>query len=155
MRQSPILAIVGALLVSGAGRIADSPRAFLEQLYRPYFSHGKGASFAYPQARAIVDSSVLALLRRDRLKSKGEVGALDFDPICQCQDWGPFNVLSVSVQRHGLDQASGQVTFANGSNSKKDTVGYTLILANGVWKIHDMSWQGTPSLQGYLRNYKY
>jgi hypothetical protein len=137
-----------------AATIADSPHAFLERLYSAYTPKGKGNDFAYPEARAIVDESLMALLHRDQIKSKGEVGAMDSDPICQCQDWESFKVLSMHAQMTSADRASGDVTFMP---DPKDTenVHFDLIRENGAWKIHDLSWHGTPSLQAYLRNYKY
>jgi hypothetical protein len=148
------LAIIAAL-ISGGATMVDSPHAFLERLYRSYGPHGTGHVFAYPEARAFVDSSLLALLRRDQLASKGEVGALDFDPVCQCQEWGPFKVLSITAHMQGQNRALGEVRFENGPDGTKDAVAFNLALENGFWKIHDMSWRGTPSLQTYLRSYKY
>lgn len=151
----PSFAIVAALAVSGGPTVAGSPHAFLERLYRAYRPGGKGNTFAAPEARAIVDSSLLALLRRDQVLSKGGVGALDFDPICQCQDWGPFKVMSITAQVRGENQAFGEVIFENDSRGRRNTVGFNLILENGMWKIHDMSWRGIPSLQTYFQSHKY
>jgi hypothetical protein len=145
------------LLFAGSAQatpIDASPRAFLERLYSAYTPKGKGNDFAYPGARAIVDASLLALLHRDQIKSKGEVGAMDSDPICQCQDWESFKVLSMHTQTNGAARASGDVTFMP---DPKDTeeVHFDLVRENGAWKIRDLSSKDTPSLQAYLRDYKY
>jgi hypothetical protein len=108
-----------------AAAIADSPRAFLERLYSGYTPKGKGNDFAYPEARAIVDAPLLALLHRDQIGSKGEVDAMDSDPVCQCQDRESLKVLCMHTQ------------------------------VDGAWKIQDLSWHGKPGLQAYLRDYKY
>lgn len=134
---------------------ADSPRAFLQRLYAAYATGGKGNDFAYPEARAIVDDSLLSLLRRDRMMSKGEVGALDGDPICQCQDWERFKVLSMQVEMNGANRARGDVTFTTAPKSAAEAVHFDLVRENGTWKIHDLSWRGTPSFQAYLRDYHY
>jgi hypothetical protein len=133
---------------------AESPQAFLQRLYSAYAPHGKGNDFAYPDARAIVDDTLLALLHHDRIKSKGEVGALDFDPICQCQDWESFKVLSLHANLNGPAHASADVTFKPDPEAT-EKVHFDLVLVSGAWKIHDMSWHDTPSLQAYLRDYKY
>lgn len=140
--------------VTQATPIEASPRAFLERLYSAYTPRGKGNDFSYPGARDIVDAPLLALLHRDQIKSKGEVGAMDSDPICQCQDWESFKVLSMHTQTSGAARASGDVTFMPDT---KDTekVHFELVRENGAWKIHDISTHDTPSLQAYLRNYKY
>jgi hypothetical protein len=146
-----ILLFVGS---AKATPIEASPRAFLERLYSAYTPKGKGNDFAYPDARTIVDASLLALLHRDQIKSNGEVGAMDSDPICQCQDWESFRVLSLQTQMDGAGRASGDVTFMP---DPKDTqkVHFDLVRENGAWKIHDLSSKDTPSLQAYLRDYKY
>lgn len=136
-----------------AATVAGTPHAFLERLYAAYAPHGKGNNFAYPEARVIVDSSLLALLHRDQIMSKGEVGALDGDPVCQCQDWGAFKVQSIQTEMKAPGHATGDVAFA--MEGRQETVRFDLVLENGVWKIHDLSSKDTPSLQAYLRNYKY
>lgn len=149
-----LLALVAVSIgISAAAAAEETPRAFLERLYAAYGPHGKGNNFSYPQARAIVDASLLALLKHDQVMSKGEVGALDGDPVCQCQDWGAFKVLSIRSEATAPDHATGDVAFSN--TGQKQSVHYDLVLVNGGWKIHDLSSKDTPSLQGYLRNYKY
>jgi hypothetical protein len=152
-----IIYLIQIIVLAGVTRVSaavDSPRAFLERLYSAYAPKGKGNDFSYPQARAIVDASLLALLHRDQIKSKGEVGAMDSDPICQCQDWESLKVLSMQTQTFGAARASGDVTFMP---DPKDTekVHFDLVRENGAWKIHDISSRDAPSLQAYLRDYKY
>jgi hypothetical protein len=137
-----------------AATMADTPRAFLDRLYSAYTPKGKGNDFAYPEARGIVDASLLTLLHQDQIKSKGGVGAMDFDPVCQCQDWDSFKVISMHAAMNGNDRAEGDVTFRPDPKSS-ESVHFDLVRENGAWKIHDLSWRGTSSLQAYLRSYKY
>ena len=153
MRIWPSFAVATLMISSELAAASGTPQAFLERLYAAYVPHGKGNNFAYPEARAIVDSSLLALLRRDQIMSKGEVGAIDGDPICQCQDWDKLKVLSLRVVPSGTDRASGNVTFTNAG--ERSSVHFELRMENGSWKIHDLSYQGTPSFQAHLRSYKY
>lgn len=146
-----ILFLLGSI---EAGAAAESPQAFLQRLYAAYTPHGKGNDFAYPDARTIVDASLLARLHNDQIKSKGEVGAMDSDPICQCQDWESFKVLSMHAQIKAPDRALGDVTFKPDPESTVN-VHFDLVRENGAWKIHDLSTHDTPSLQAYLRDYKY
>ena len=145
-----IVALSSSALAAMAG---ETPDAFLHRLYSAYAQHGKGNNFAWPDARAIVDASLLALLHHDQIMSKGEVGAMDGDPVCQCQDWDAFKVLSIRTQEKAPGHATGDVAFSN--TGQKQSVHYDLVLENGGWKIHDISSHDTPSLQAYLRNYKY
>jgi hypothetical protein len=149
---SVFVLFLGMLQPAQAGETA---RDFLQKLYAAYAPNGKGNDFAYPEARAIVDDSLLALLQRGQQRSKGEVGALDSDPICQCQDWAQFKVLSIRVQDAGPKRAFANVDFQVGPTYSANMVIFDLVLQNGGWKIHDLSWEGTPSLQAYLQHYKY
>ncbi|HEX3664646.1 MAG TPA: DUF3828 domain-containing protein [Rhizomicrobium sp.] len=146
-----LLFLLGSIRIAMAG---ETPQAFLQRLYAAYAPHGKGNDFSYPDARAIVDASLLARLRNDRIKSKGEVGAMDSDPICQCQDWESFKVVSLHAQMNGPGRARGDVTFRPDPQSTM-IVHFDLVQENGAWKIHDLSSQETPSLLAYLHDYKY
>jgi len=82
--------MLAALLLAAAA--PQTPQAFVSQLYARYrderfspFHHIDGI-FAPPLARAI---------RLDqKLAGPGEIGALDGDPICDCQDSDGYRPMS-------------------------------------------------------------
>jgi hypothetical protein len=150
--------VVPALLLlavtpAWAAPSAASAEQFLRGLYANYKPHGKPVSFVYPDAKGLVDPAMLALLKHDKVKSKGEVGAMDSDPVCNCQDWGTLKVTSLKVTMSGDSAASADVTFKNLDDV--ENMRFSLVYLDGGWRIHDISTKDTPSLAAYLRDYKY
>jgi hypothetical protein len=150
-------AAAALLLLAATPSFADptpaSAEQFLRGLYANYKPHGKPVSFVYPDAKGIVDPAMLALLKHDKVKSKGEVGAMDSDPVCNCQDWGTLKVTSLKVTMSGAGAASADVTFKDLDDVQ--TMRFSLVYLDGGWRIHDISTKDTPSLVAYLRDYKY
>src|SRR5215469_1842690 len=92
--------LVPALMAAAISTVAaaaapQSPEDFLKHLYAGYAPGKTPLAFDYRTAGSFVDDSMIALLRRDDKMSNGEVGAIDSDPICQCQDWDGMKVLSI------------------------------------------------------------
>jgi uncharacterized protein DUF3828 len=132
----------------------QSPEQFVRALYAQYVPGGKPTAFDYPVAKRIVDSEMLAALRRDRdLTPKGDEGAMDSDPVCQCQDWGTLKILSLKIKAVDKDRSSATVVFSDLND--RQTVRLDLVRAKGLWKIHDIGTKSSPSLLTYLRTYKY
>lgn len=132
---------------------AASAEKFVRGLYAQYTPHGKPVAFDYPDAKVMVDPAMLALLKHDRDASKGEVGAMDSDPICRCQDWTALKLVSVHVTMPAKDAAAADVVFSDDGEVQK--VHFALVWTSGGWRIHDIAAKDEPSLAGYLRNYKY
>ncbi|HEX4295558.1 MAG TPA: DUF3828 domain-containing protein [Rhizomicrobium sp.] len=132
---------------------AASAEQFLRGLYAQYKPHGKPVAFVYPDAKGIADPALMALLKHDQDASKGEVGAMDSDPICRCQDWTAIKVVSVHMTMPAKDAAAADVVFSD--NGEVEKVHFALVWTSGGWRIHDIGDKDTPSLVGYLRDYKY
>jgi hypothetical protein len=105
----------------------------------------------------MVDASLLALLKHDQEAAKGEVGALDYDPICQCQVWDALKVVSVRMISSNGPRTKADVTFEDGTGKDKRrmTVHFELVQVSGSWKIHDIGSSDVASLQALLRDAKY
>ena len=67
-----------------AGPTAKQATAFLRQIYANY----RKADYSplKDNGARVFDAAMVALIKEDARLSNGEVGALDFDPVCQCQD---------------------------------------------------------------------
>ena len=76
-------------------------------------SHGSGIDFTGPKARGVFDPSLIALFHADQ-KALGpdEVGVLDGDPICSCQDWDGIWNLKIDLQPLSDGRAKAAVSFA-------------------------------------------
>jgi opacity protein-like surface antigen len=145
--------LLGAAAAQAADATAASAERFLRGLYAQYTANGKPTPFLYPDARNIADPAMMALLKRDRDKANGEVGAMDSDPICRCQDWESIKVKSVQVTMLGENAATADVTMSDMGDTQK--IHYSLVWTKDGWRIHDISTKDQPSLVAYLRTYKY
>ena len=91
------LAILVALSASpAAAQDLGGAKAFVTGLYTAYARH-PGPDYLGRQARQVFSPALLELMRRDAARTpKGDVGTLDGDPICNCQD---YEITSVEVAR--------------------------------------------------------
>lgn len=141
-----------ALLPGRATAGADLPsaRAFVLHLYGAY--HGDGPDYLGRQAGTVFAPSLLALIRRDAARTPpGEVGALDGDPICDCQDSGGLRNVTVNVVETGAGQASATVHFE--LQTERRTVRLDLVPVQKRWRVSDVHTADTPSLAAYLRKH--
>jgi len=132
------LPLLIALLASPAPVSAQdlgAAKAFVTGLYAAY---GKppGPDYLGRQAKAVFSPALLGLMARDAARTpKGEVGALDGDPICNCQDHEITGV-SVVVTETGSGRATAIVGFRN--FGRAESVGLDLVWAQGGWRVDDV-----------------
>ena len=98
------------------------------------------------------DPSLAGLIDEDTRLAGGEVGALDGDPLCDCQD-DSGDTFTVGVAR--ADGPNGAVVevVRHDHNVKPpalETIKIVLRRASGVWRIHDVGSPDMPSLRAYL-----
>jgi len=136
--------IAAACLASVASAAAAAPdaasaRTFVEKLYSHYPSKPNKRTFdpTGKNAREVFDPGLIAAFREDARLAKGEVGFVDADPLCQCQDDSGLvaNIVSVTMTGPGAADAVVSLQYPN------ETVALTLHLVpvNGAWRIHDLS----------------
>jgi len=133
------LAVLSALIVlapvAACAHRQDTPSLFLQRLYEPYVQ-GKFERNTPARTRELYSRELASLIERDRASAGGEVGRLDFDPICNCQDFDALTQLQVEVAREGDGAASARVTFRNGSDAQ--ALVYSLKSESGRWRISDI-----------------
>lgn len=139
---------LAALLLAAGPAPADSPRAFLTRLYRRYES---GDITPIPP-----DSSLYApeLVREMRLNSRlhpNEVGVIDYDPICQCQDMAELKAAIGPIAATGAGQAQAKVTIRFGHDPERRNLVLKLLRTPSGWRIADIATREQPSLLGDLR----
>jgi hypothetical protein len=145
-----------ALLAAFAAHAADlaGARAFLVRLYAHY-PLKEGAAFE-PTGRSapsVFDPALVALFREDvRLTPPGDVGAIDSDPICDCQDDDGMSVRIEPVRATGAGRATARVDLRFGEASPPETsrLDIDLIAVGDGWRIHDIRSKTMPSLGAYL-----
>ncbi len=140
------LVLPGWLLIlsasPGAQPLPDAAQVetFVKQLYAPR-SMTKLKQYADPPLAALIDEDA-------RLTPKGDEGALDFDPFCNCQDDTGLQVQvvvrSVTPKAATVD---ANLTFSGNTEHHKDKITYHLVMLDGAWRIHDMTSKDVKSLR--------
>jgi hypothetical protein len=143
--------------VPACGEDANSARQFLDSVYKQYAHHGSGIDFTGPKARGVFDPSLIALFHADQ-KALGpdEVGVLDGDPICSCQDWDGIWNLKIDLQPLSDGRAKAAVSFAlfapqAGTDRDLRSLEMTLVSVGGQWRIWDILDKSDPKAPFDLR----
>ncbi|MDR3741497.1 MAG: DUF3828 domain-containing protein [Terracidiphilus sp.] len=140
------LALFASLLPVSATPQAQTPdtasvEQFFASIYRSYHRNGKGIDALSPVGAKFFDASFRALMRADaHAAGPGEVGVLDFDPLCACQDWDDVSGLSVSARAEGTSHTSAGVSFklAPSGSDVSHNLEFTLVRVAGGWRIHNV-----------------
>ncbi len=141
-------ALTAFLITGPAGAEPASPVAFLKGIYSRYVPRGRPFNPLGPEAKRLFTPGLIALLHQDRIAARGEVGRLDGDPICACQDFGPLTDFHYEIGHQSQDQTEVTVTFVN--ETKPTRVHFTLKPVRTGWRIDDISEPGIPSLRALL-----
>ncbi|MEJ1970656.1 MAG: DUF3828 domain-containing protein [Rhizomicrobium sp.] len=156
MKQTMVLvAAIAVFCLSGAAEAAApdaaSARAFVQKLYAHYPSPANGPFFnpTDKDAPSVFDPGLIAAFREDARLSKGEVGFVDADPLCQCQDDGGMTTKIASVTLKGANAADVTVDllFPGG---KANPLTLHLVTVNGNWRVYDLSAPDTKSYRADL-----
>jgi len=139
-----LFAAIIALSAPAEGK-TESSRAFVERLYSGYVRESFNPLlhidryFAPPLAGEI---------RKD--SAGGEVGYLDGDPLCDCQDFLGVKPRIESVQATGRDAADARVVLDFGTADVR-MVTLHLVLTKSGWRVADVATKEEPSLLAALR----
>jgi hypothetical protein len=117
------------------------------------------ASYADPDTRhetqredKFYSPGLYSLIAADRRGHPGDVGKLDGDPICDCQDPGNPGELKVqSITFSALTPLKLKAIVAFTILKEPRTVIFMLIQTPTGWRIDDISTPDTPSLRTLLR----
>jgi hypothetical protein len=92
------------------------------------------------------DPSLTALIQEDaKLTPKGDEGALDSNPFCDCQD--ADGMQTQFIVKSVTPEAAVVVANLNFGGSRTDAVTYDLVKQPAGWRVHDISSSGIPSLR--------
>lgn len=138
-----------AALSASAARADDATDAktFVVGLFATY----KNNSNPPAGTHRIYDSRLQALMDEDVRLARGEVPALDFDPVCQCQD---FSNLQAAVAVRNASSTAAVVTASfhdvgiHGSPTRQ--ANFDLVKEDGRWRIHDIHADDPKSLRVFL-----
>jgi hypothetical protein len=157
MRIKLVLLATLFLVFSSVGyaRSEVAPDAVVKDLYA---AQKAGSSpFFQTKSRALVDKyftkDFADLIWKDTVAAKGEVGAIDFDPLYNAQDTEitAFKIGKPMYGEGNLDVADVPVTFTN--MGKDETVLFRLERnRQKIWKIGDIYYPSNPKASSSLKD---
>jgi hypothetical protein len=128
-----------------------SPNALVADLYRQH--NRKRSPFFQTRSRALLDKyfdkSLADAIWKDAVKSKGEVGALDGDPLYDAQDM-EIKKFAIGKASYESGKALVIVTFENFGQPKSFV--FTLVNGRTGWRINNIDYGEGRSLRGYLKS---
>lgn len=119
----------------------ENPSTFLARIYDTYSHDDISAAFIGETGpKRIASERFIAVLEEDQaLTLPGDMGYLDADPICQCQDYQNLVVTKINILSNDDKQAHAAVTFRTFSDaSHTTTTTFNLVVENGQWFIDDI-----------------
>lgn len=127
-----------------------SPNALVADLYRVH-DH-KHSPFFQTRSRALLykyfEKGLADMIWKDAVHSKGEVGALDGDPLYDAQDM-EIKKFAIGKPSYENGQAKVNVTFEN--LGKPQSFVFSLVNGRSGWRINNIEYGEGRSLRGYLK----
>jgi hypothetical protein len=133
---------------------AAAAEAFLDGLYAHYkASSSTGTTWAPMDAniKEVFDADMVKLMAADTKALKGDLGEIDGDWLCDCQDWGSIAAKVTIISATPTEAKAAAVfhdTQIKDEPPKRDT--FDLVKTPAGWRIHDMGTSDQPSLRGVL-----
>jgi hypothetical protein len=147
LRTTMVAALCWTAIVStecARAQDAQSAKAFLAEIYQKYQHGGHGIDLTQSGAGKYFHSSLVELLRQDAEADGAEnVPAVDYDPICGCQDWEGIFGLKIEVRAESAGKVEATVSFRtlppkyNGKRFLKKLI-FSLVTERGQWRIYDV-----------------
>jgi hypothetical protein len=148
-----LLIVLAAPAIPAAAQDAASAKIFLQSVYAHYAKNGRGATLT----SRYYDSTLLRLVTTDNKLNAGDIGVLEGDPVCGCQDWSGIWDLKIDVQMmKDPSLALADVTFALSApkgRTKDDLrkLQITLVPERGQWRIYNVLDESDPKAPFDLR----
>jgi hypothetical protein len=128
---------------------AETPEAFVDRLYAAY----RDPDFS-PLARPdrVFAPPLVAAIREDQRLSREEVGFMDADPLCQCQDPAGLNPLVRQVEKPTNRAATARILLRFGGGDDRD-LRLDLVRTSAGWRVADLGTADSPSMLADLRRF--
>jgi hypothetical protein len=164
MRKLRLLPLIGLLFLAAAfsliaGRSVQgqtaagqrlSPKALVADLYRVH--NLKRSPFFQTRSRALLDEyfekGLADLIWKDAVRSKGEVGALDGDPLYNAQD---FEITNFAIGKPSYVEGKAKVVVTFENFGKPKTIVFIMVNGRAGWRINDIDWTDGNTLRGILK----
>lgn len=128
---------------------AAAAKAFLDGVYAHYTAKGKAGFEAFVRNEsAIYAPETVKLLVADARALKGDLGAIEVDWICNCQDFTNIVArIAVTSATPSTATATADIndTGETGEHAPaQDRDTFDLVKTNGGWRIYDIHIRGEP-----------
>jgi len=137
--------MLALLLAAAVPPAAETPRQFMTRVYAQY-RHHDFSPFTHPER--YFSPRLRAAIAEDARLAHGEVGYVDGDPVCQCQDPAGMTPSVTAVAQHGTS-ATVRVTIG-WENDPARPATFTLVRTRAGWRIADVGSADEPSLLGAI-----
>ena len=118
-----------------------------------YKQHKRRSPFFQTKSRALLDryfeKTLANLILKDAIRSKGEVGAIDGDPLFNAQDM-EIKKFAIHDPVYGAGTAEVRVSFENFGQPKEIT--FLLIPRGSDWRITNIKYNDGTDLRGILES---
>lgn len=121
-----------AALALAAAQASQAPREFIEKVYSGYHEESFNP---LAEPKLYFSPELTAAIEKD--SSGGEVGYLDGDPLCDCQDYDRISAKVVTILQPSEKAATAHVHVDLGKNQERD-LQLRLILTPLGWRISDV-----------------
>lgn len=136
--KSALLACVVVPVSAAHAQDAAAAKAFLQSIYEHYSEFSKVEETG-PRGGRYLHSSLIALFREDlRAVGPNDVGVLDGDPFCGCQDMDGIYDLKIEVHEPNAGKAVASLSFAVFKDAKpqdRRSLVITLAQEKGAWRV--------------------
>jgi hypothetical protein len=143
-RLAELLLLLLALAAPCAAK-AETARAFVERIYAGY-SHDDFNPIGRPDL--YFAAPLASEIRKD--SAGGEVGYLDGDPLCDCQDFSGLKPRIGHVRMQGSRAAEARILLDFGTPDAR-AVSLQLVSTKQGWRVADVTTKEEPSLLAALR----
>lgn len=126
-------------LALAAAQAAQAPREFIEKVYSSYSEEGFNP---LAEPGLYFSPELTAAIEKD--SSGGEVGYLDGDPLCDCQDYDRLSAKVVTILQPSARAATAHVHVDLGKEERD--LQLRLVLTPLGWRISDILGPGHHSL---------
>jgi hypothetical protein len=134
---------------------ADDVKAFLEGVYAHYKTSSSNSTFQPFDANGpeVLDPDTFALMKADEKALNGDLGDIDSDWLCDCQDYQSITA-TISVQSATPTTAKATADFHDviDTSPKPHRDTFDLVKTPAGWRIHDMGTADQPSLRKVLQD---
>ena len=124
-----------------------TPEAFLAAIYKHYLVNDPNVHFSTLNNQSdYYDPELAAIMAENDKLYEGYLGAIEADPICQCQDWSSITT-NIRIVSQDDKSANAVATLTQAPGGRPYTVKYQLVRVDGRWRIHDLGGDNYPSMR--------